>query len=81
MKTLKQLFAVTLLVLTLGFPAYAGDIQMLGYTNPPPPPPSSAPASDDTSTPAVATPAPGDMDTATLAAVAIKTILDALALY
>jgi hypothetical protein len=42
MKHLKQLLAVILLVLTLGIPAYAGDMEMPGFTAPPPPRPSAS---------------------------------------
>lgn len=38
MKPLKQLLAVTVLVLTLGMSAYAGDMDMPGIAPPPPPP-------------------------------------------
>jgi hypothetical protein len=79
MKQLKQFFAVTLLVLTLGISAYAGDIQMPGVASPPPP--SSASAPGDMSTPPAAAPAPGDMETPTLASMAFEKFLDLLPLY
>jgi hypothetical protein len=57
MKQLKQLLAVTLLVLTISLSAYAGDMSTPGFTDPPPPPPG------DMSTPGCVTTAPGDMET------------------
>ena len=74
MKQLKRLFAVTLLVLTLGIPAYADGIMDTPRAVPPPPPPSSTLAPGQTDTP------PGTMDTSGLAAVAIEAFLGALAL-
>ena len=81
MKQLKHFCAVTLLVLTLGIPAYAGDMDTPAVVPPPPPPPSSAPAPADIGMPGFATPAPGEMDAPTLEAMAIEAILGALALY
>ena len=75
MKQLKQLFAVTLLVLALSIPAYAGIMDTPGYV---PPPPAAAPAPGDMGTPTVA---PGDMETPTLAEIAIESILSALAFF
>jgi hypothetical protein len=41
MKRIKHVSAVTLLLLVLSIPAFAGDIEMPGYAPPPPPPPTS----------------------------------------
>jgi hypothetical protein len=79
MKQLKQLFAVTLLVLTLGIHAYAGDMGMPGKVPPPPPPPAAAPCEMDT--PDFAAVAPGDIDTPSLAKMAIETLFGALWLF
>lgn len=36
MKTVRQLCAASILILTLAFSAFAGDVQFPGITNPPP---------------------------------------------
>jgi len=81
MTRLKQLFAVTLLVLTLGIPAFAGEIGMPGCTNPPPPPPPSASVAGEMITRTAAVPAPGDMEAPTLVTMELESILGVLALY
>ena len=80
MKQLKQLFAVTLLVLALGIPAYAGQIDTPGCTDPPPPPPSASVAGEMI-TRTAAVPAPGDMEAPTLVTMELESILGVLALY
>jgi hypothetical protein len=78
MKQLKRLFAVTLLVLTLGISTYAGQIDTPGYTGPPPPP---APESCDIGGPTVATPAPGTIDSPDFAEFALKLLGDLMLLF
>jgi hypothetical protein len=80
MKRLKQLFAVTLLVLTLGIPAFAGDMGMPGITNPPPPPPPSASVAGEMNIQTAAAPALGDMEVPTLVTMELESILGVLAL-
>jgi hypothetical protein len=80
MKQLKQFFAVTLLVATLGISAYAGEMDTPGYV-PPPPPSSSAAMPGDMDTPTYAAPAPGDMEGPTLVTMGLESILGVLALY
>ena len=81
MKQLKQFFAVTLLVATLGISAYAGEMDTPGYV--PPPQPSSAPVPGDMGTPtAAATPDLGDMGGPTFVTItALDTILGVLMLF
>ena len=76
MKHFKHFLAIALLVLTLGIPAFAGEMDTPGYVPPPPPPPIAAPG--DMETPTVA---PGDIDAPTLAEIAIESILGALAFF
>ena len=64
MKKLQQVCAALLLIGTLSFPAFAGQIE-IGSPQPPPPPPS-APAQGEISTTLngdIHTGAPGDMHT------------------
>ena len=64
MKKLQQVCAALLLIGTLSFPVFAGQIE-IGSPQPPPPPPSS-PAQGETSTTLngdMHTGAPGDMHT------------------
>ncbi len=81
MKRFKQLFAVTLLVLTLSISAFAGEIGMPGCTDPPPPPPPSAANSGEMITRTAAAPVPGDMEAPTLVTMELESILGVLALY
>jgi hypothetical protein len=78
MKQLKQLCAVTLLVLTLGISTYAGQIDTPGYTGPPPPP---APESCDIGEPTVATPAPGTIDSVDFEEFALKLLVDVMSVF
>ena len=75
MKHFKHFLAISLLVLTLGIPAYAGEMDTPGYV-PPPPPPIAAPG--QTETPTVAG---GEVATPTLAEIAIESILSAFAFF
>ena len=77
MKHFKHFLAIALLVLTLGIPAYAGEMDTPGYVPPPPPPPPIA-APGDMGTP---TAAPAEIGTQTLTEIAIESILSALAFF
>jgi len=79
MKQLKQFFALTLLVATLGISAYAGEMDTPGYK--PPPPPTSAAAPGDMDTPTAAAPALGGMEGPTFVTMELGSILGVLALY
>jgi hypothetical protein len=80
MKQLKQFFAVTLLVATLGISTYAGEMDTPGYV-PPPPPPTSAAKSGEMVTPTAASPVPGDVEGATFVTMELESILGVLCLY
>ena len=81
MKRLKQLFAVTLLVLTLCIPAFAGDMGMPGFTNPPPPPPPpSASVAGEIEIPGTE-PVPGDISSPGMEEIALDMIFGALSLF
>ena len=75
MKHFKYFLAIALLVLTLGIPAYAGEMDTPGYV-PPPPPPIAAPG--QTETPTVAA---SEVGTPTLVEIAIESILTAFAFF
>ncbi len=75
MKHFKHFLAIALLALTLGIPAYAGEMDTPGY-KPPPPPPIATPG--DMETPTVA---PAEIGTQTLTEIAIDSILSALAFF
>ncbi len=79
MKQLKQFFALTLLVATLGISAYAGEMDTPGYK--PPPPPTSTAAPGDMDTPTAAAPALGGMEGPTFVTMELGSILGVLALY
>jgi hypothetical protein len=79
MKQLKRLFAVTLLVLALGIPAYAGQIDTPGHTDPPPPPPSASVAGE-IEIPSTE-PVPGDISSPGMEEIALDMFLSALSLF
>ena len=74
MKHFKHFLAIALLVLTLGIPAYAGEMDT--PAPPQPPPPIAVPG--DMGTP---TAAPAEIGTQTLTEIAIESILSALAFF
>ena len=78
MKQLKQFFAVTLLVTTLGISAYAGEMDTPGYV---PPPPTSTATLGEMDTPTAAAPALGDMGGPTFITMELESILGVLSLY
>jgi hypothetical protein len=79
MKQLKQFFAVTLLVATLGISAYAGEMDTPGYV--PPPPPTSTATSGEMVTPTAAATALGDIEGPTFLTMELESILGVLSLY
>jgi len=80
MKQLKQFFAVTLLVATLGISTYAGEMDTPGYV-PPPPPRSTATSGKMMAAPTAALPAPGYLEGATFVTMELESILGVLSLY
>lgn len=63
MKTLKPIFATTILALALSVPASAGELLTPGATPPPPPPPPPLNIIVNVSEPAVPTSVLGDVST------------------
>ena len=80
MKTLRQLFATMLLVLTICFAAYAGDLS--GPTGSPTPPPTPSSVTDPLPRVLCGAGTPiGDIDLNSLAMVTANLMLGALPIY